>query len=277
MIHHIHFYAIDTDGNKVYNLYGVIFWQRKDFIIMSKVINVTVWNEFVHEKSDEAAKALYPNGLHATIKEFLDTDAELNVRLAALHDPDQGLPDEVLDNTDVLLWWGHICHGEVDDALVERIRRRVYVGGMGFIALHSGHHSKPFRAIVGTTGNLMWGANQKEIMWNIMPSHPIAAGVPKYFILDEEELYCEPFQIPTPDELVFTSWYEQGYVFRSGCVWRRGAGKVVYFQPGHETCPSYYNEYVQRIIKNAVYWAAPNDFGFEMTDGCPMLTKKSFE
>ncbi len=236
---------------------------------MSKVINVTVWNEFYHEKCEDAAKAVYPNGLHATIKEFLDTDAELNVRLAALDDPDQGLPDEVLNNTDVLLWWGHVRHGEVDDALVERIRHRVYVGGMGFIALHSGHHSKPFRAIVGTTGNLMWGAEQKEIVWNILPSHPIAAGVPKYFVLEEEELYCEPFQIPTPDDLIFTSWYEQGYVFRSGCTWKRGAGKVVYLQPGHETCPSFHNPVMQRIITNAVHWAAPADFGYEIDNGCP--------
>ena len=130
-------------------------------------IRVTVWNEFIHEKTDEQAKAIYPNGLHATIKEFLNTDAELDVRLAALEDPDQGLPDEVLENTDVLVWWGHMRHGDVDDSLVERIRQRVY-RGMGFVALHSAHHSKPFKAILGTTGNLMWGREQKVFV----PQYP---------------------------------------------------------------------------------------------------------
>ena len=187
-------------------------------------------------------------------------------------DPDQGLPDEVLNNTDVLLWWGHMNHGEVKDDLVERIRQRVYVGGMGFIALHSAHHSKPFRAIVGTTGNLLWGDNQKEIIWNIMPSHPIAAGIPAHFELPEEELYAEPFQIPQPDAHIFEGWYEHGYVFRTGCTFLRGAGRVFYFQPGHETCPSFYDANVQRIITNGVRWAAPNDFGYEIESGCPYVT-----
>ena len=178
---------------------------------MAKTINVTIWNEYRHEKSDENVAKLYPNGLHAAIGEFLSKNDDMKITLAALDDPDQGLPDEVLNNTDVLLWWGHMNHGEVKDDLVERIRQRVYVGGMGFIALHSAHHSKPFRAIVGTTGNLLWGDNQKEIIWNIMPSHPIAAGIPAHFELPEEELYAEPFQIPQPDAHIFEGWYEHGY------------------------------------------------------------------
>ena len=197
---------------------------------MAKTINVTTWNEYRHEKSDENVAKLYPNGLHAAIGEFLSKNDDMKITLAALDDPDQGLPDEVLNNTDVLLWWGHMNHGEVKDDLVERIRQRVYVGGMGFIALHSAHHSKPFRAIVGTTGNLLWGDNQKEIIWNIMPSHPIAAGIPAHFELPEEELYAEPFQIPQPDAHIFEGWYEHGYVFRTGCTFLRGAGRVFYFQ-----------------------------------------------
>ena len=193
---------------------------------MAKTINVTIWNEYRHEKSDENVAKLYPNGLHAAIGEFLSKNDDMKITLAALDDPDQGLPDEVLNNTDVLLWWGHMNHGEVKDDLVERIRQRVYVGGMGFIALHSAHHSKPFRAIVGTTGNLLWGDNQKEIIWNIMPSHPIAAGIPAHFELPEEELYAEPFQIPQPDAHIFEGWYEHGYVFRTGCTFLRGAGRV---------------------------------------------------
>ena len=239
---------------------------------MAKTINVTIWNEYRHEKSDENVAKLYPNGLHAAIGEFLSKNDDMKITLAALDDPDQGLPDEVLNNTDVLLWRGHMNHGEVKDDLVERIRQRVYVGGMGFIALHSAHHSKPFRAIVGTTGNLLWGDNQKEIIWNIMPSHPIAAGIPAHFELPEEELYAEPFQIPQPDAHIFEGWYEHGYVFRTGCTFLRGAGRVFYFQPGHETCPSFYDANVQRIITNGVRWAAPNDFGYEIESGCPYVT-----
>lgn len=239
---------------------------------MAKTINVTIWNEYRHEKSDENVAKLYPNGLHAAIGEFLSKNDDMKITLAALDDPDQGLPDEVLNNTDVLLWWGHMNHGEVKDDLVERIRQRVYVGGMGFIALHSAHHSKPFRAIVGTTGNLLWGDNQKEIIWNIMPSHPIAAGIPAHFELPEEELYAEPFQIPQPDAHIFEGWYEHGYVFRTGCTFLRGAGRVFYFQPGHETCPSFYDANVQRIITNGVRWAAPNDFGYEIESGCSYVT-----
>ena len=242
-----------------------------------KTINVTVWNEFRHEKTDPACKAIYPDGLHATIKTFLDVNEDMNVRLAALDDPDQGLPDEVLESTDVLIWWGHMSHHLVADELVEKIRQRVYLGKMGFIALHSAHKSKPFRAIVGTTGNLSWGREQKEIMWTLLPSHPIAAGIPDHFILPEEELYSEPFYIPQPDALIFCGWFEDGHVMRAGATFLTGAGKVFYFQPGHETCPSYHNENVQRIITNAVRWAQPNDFGYEIKDDCPHITWKTVD
>ena len=237
-------------------------------------IRVTVWNEFRHEKTKEHVKAIYPDGLHATIKAFLDKNEDLEVRLAALDDPDQGLPDDVLENTDVLLWWGHMAHKEVDDELVKRIQNRVYLGKMGFIALHSGHHSKPFKAIVGTNGNLSWGRDQKEIMWNLLPAHPIAAGIPDHFLIEKEELYCEPFYIPQPDELVFGGWYEDGFIFRAGCCFFRGAGKVFYFQPGHESCPSFHNEYVQRIITNAVYWAKPNEIVYPIENNCPHVKYK---
>ena len=231
-------------------------------------IRVTVWNEFRHEKSKEEVKAIYPNGLHAVIKEFLDEDETLEVRLAALDDPDNGLPEEVLNTTDVLVWWDHCARAEVPDALAEKIRARVYEGKMGFIALHSSHRSKAFCSIVGTNGNLSWGSNRKEVIWNVFPSHPIAKGIPAHFTLEEEELYCEPFYIPQPDELVFNGWYEGGYVFRSGACFYRGAGKVFYFQPGHESCRSFYNVYVRKIINNAVHWAAPAEFGYEVPEKC---------
>ncbi len=239
-----------------------------------KKLNVVIWNEYRHEKSKPEVAELYPNGLHAAIKEFLDVNEDMEVTLAALDDPDQGLSDERLENTDVLVWWGHMAHKEVNDELVEKIRRRVYLGKMGFVGLHSAHHSKPFRAILGTNGNLSWGRNQKEIMWNLMPSHEIAAGIPDHFCLESEELYSEPFFIPQPDELVFGAWFEDGHIMRAGACFRRGAGKIFYFQPGHETCRSFYNPYVQRIITNAIRWAKPNDFGFEITDSAPHITTK---
>ncbi len=225
---------------------------------MADKIRVTVWNEFRHEKVDAEAMAVYPRGIQQTIKEFLSINDDMEVTAVSLDDPEQGLPDQLLDNTDVLIWWGHICHGEVKDELAEKIRQRVYCGGMGFIALHSAHHSKPFKNIVGCTGNLKWGDEQQEVIWNLFPSHPIAQGIGDSFELEFEELYSEPFFIPQPDELVFGGWYKYGNIFRSGCTFYRGMGRVFYFQPGHEICPSFYNPYCQRIITNAVRWAKPH-------------------
>ena len=221
------------------------------------MIKVTVWNEFRHEKTKENVKEIYPNGLHAVIAEFLGEKEDITVRLAALDDEYQGLPDEVLEDTDVLIWWGHMAHKEVDDELVKKIQQRVYLGKMGFIALHSGHHSKPFKAILGTNGNLQWGRNQKEVVWNVNPGHAICEGIPDHFLIESEELYSEPFFIPQPDDLLFIGWFEDGNVFRSGACFERGAGRVFYFQPGHETNPSFRNEIVQKILKNAVHWACP--------------------
>ena len=240
---------------------------------MNKV-RVTIWNEYRHEKKLPEVAVLYPKGLHGKIAEFLGECDDLDIRLAALDDPDCGLPDEVLDTTDVLIWWGHMAHNAVPDDLADKIRDRVYLGKMGFIGLHSAHKSKPFMKIVGTNGNLSWGRNQKEVVWNLLPSNPIAAGIPDHFVLEEEELYSEPFYIPQPDALVFGSWFEDGNIFRSGACFLRGAGKVFYFQPGHETCKSFYNPYVQRIFKNAVYWVAPNDTAIQIENKCPHIVTK---
>lgn len=237
-----------------------------------KKLNVVVWDEFKYQGKEEA-KRLYPNGIHACIKGFLDENEDMEVSIASLSDPDQGLPDERLEEVDVLLWWGHRAHDEVSDELVKRIRDRVYLGKMGFVALHSAHHSKPFRAIVGTNGNLSWGRNQKEVVWTLMPSHEIARGIPDHFLLESEELYSEPFYIPQPDALVFGSWFEDGHIMRSGACFHRGAGKVFYFQPGHETCPSFHDPYVQRIITNAIRWAKPADPGYEIRDIAPHITR----
>lgn len=242
-----------------------------------KRINVTIWHEYRHEKTEEKVRALYPNGIHAFIKSFLDQNEDMNVRIASLDDPDQGLPDDVLESTDVLLWWGHMAHNAVSDVLVEKIRQRVYLGKMGFIALHSAHKSKPFRAIIGTNGNLSWGRDQKEIVWTLLPAHEIAAGIPDHFLLDEEELYSEPFYIPQPDELIFGGWFEDGHIMRSGMTFYRGAGKIFYLQPGHESCKAYYNPCIQRILTNAIRWARPTEFGYEIPEECPHITWKTVD
>ena len=220
------------------------------------MINVTIWNEGRHEKESESVAKVYPKGIHSCIADFLGTDEELNVTAATLDDEFNGLPDEVLENTDVLLWWGHMAHDDVPNELVEKIYNRV-MRGMGFIALHSAHFSKPFRRLMGTTCSLKWRDGDRERLWCINPSHPIAKGVPECFNIPVEEMYGERFDIPQPDELVFIGWFKGGEVFRSGCCWQRGLGRVFYFQPGHEENPTYYIPEVQLIIKNAVHWASP--------------------
>jgi trehalose utilization protein len=224
---------------------------------MNPPINVTVWNEFRHEKTNPKVAAIYPQGIHRTIAEILQRGADLSVRTATLDEPRNGLAPEVLDETEVLIWWGHKAHGEVQDEVVERVRRRV-LEGMGLIVLHSGHYSKVFKALMGTTCSLKWReASDKERIWTVLPSHPIAEGLGEHFELPAEEMYGEPFGIPAPDELIFLSWFTGGEVFRSGCAWRRGHGRVFYFRPGHETYPTYHQAEVQRVIANAVRWARP--------------------
>jgi trehalose utilization protein len=220
------------------------------------MINVTVWNENRHEQKSEEVRSVYPEGIHGTIQQFLKNE-DFIVRTATLDEPDHGLSDEVLEETDVLIWWGHIAHDEVSDEIVHKVKERV-LDGMGLIALHSGHFSKIFKTLMGTSCDLKWReAGEKERLWVIDPSHPIASGIGEYFELEHEEMYGEHFDIPVPDEVVFMSWFEGGEVFRSGVTYRRGNGKVFYFRPGHETFPTYYNKDVQRVIINAVNWAAP--------------------
>lgn len=220
-------------------------------------IRVTVWGEYRHEKQNPAVAALYPRGMHEAIAAPLRADAGLAVRTATLDEPEHGLSAAVLEETDVLTWWGHLAHGEVRDEVVARVRTRV-LEGMGLIVLHSAHYSKIFRALMGDTCSLKWReANDRERLWIVCPSHPIAAGLGDCFELPTEEMYGEPFGIPTPDELIFISWFTGGEVFRSGATWRRGHGRVFYFRPGHETYPTYHDGNVQRVIHNAVHWARP--------------------
>lgn len=222
------------------------------------MVKVTVWNEYRHEVHSESIAAVYPAGIHNCIADFLK-DEKFQVNTATLdQDEEHGLSEEVLDNTDVLIWWGHMSHHEVKDSVVEKVYERV-LKGMGLIVLHSGHHSKIFKKLMGTSCNLTWRENDRERVWCTMPGHPIAQGVPLHFELEQEEMYGEHFDIPQPDELIFVGWFKGGEVFRSGCTFNRGYGKIFYFQPGHEEYPVYRNENVQKIIVNAVNWAKPQN------------------
>jgi trehalose utilization protein len=222
------------------------------------MIRVTVWNEYEHERNEERVGKVYPKGIHGAIAEFLGREEDLEVRTATLDMPEHGLTREVLDSTDVLIWWGHMAHHKVSDEVAQRVRDRV-LEGMGFVALHSAHASKPFRLLMGThSENLRWRENDElQRYWIVAPGHPITEGLGEYFEIPHDESYGEYFDIPQPDEQVFISWVQGGEVFRSGCCWRRGAGRVFYFQAGHETYPIYYQSEVQRVILNAVRWAAP--------------------
>jgi trehalose utilization protein len=220
------------------------------------MIKVTVWNEFIHENVNEHVRSIYPEGIHNEIAKFLSKNEDIQVRTATLREHNHGLDDEILDDTDVLIWWGHAAHHEVSDEIVAKVHECV-LKGMGFIALHSAHYSKPFIKLMGTSCSLRWRDDDRERLWCVNPGHPIARGVPEYFEIPNEEMYGEFFDIPTPDELVFLGWFRGGEVFRSGCVFNRGYGKVFYFQPGHETHPIYKDENIQRIITNAVYYLNP--------------------
>ncbi|MEO1165269.1 MAG: ThuA domain-containing protein [Chloroflexota bacterium] len=220
-------------------------------------MRVTVWNEFRHEKESDEVKAVYPNGIHKAIADFL-TKAGVDTKTATLDEPEHGLTDAVLDETDVLIWWGHKAHDDVSDTIVDRVQERV-LRGMGLVVLHSGHFSKVFKRLMGTTCNLKWReVGEKERIWIVNPAHPIARGLGEYIEIPEAEMYGEHFDIPEPDALVMVSWFEGGEVFRSGCCYHRGMGRIFYFRPGHETHPIYYQPEVQRVIINSVRWAMPD-------------------
>jgi len=225
-----------------------------------KKIRVTIWNEFRHEQSNspigEYIRKIYPKGIHQCLADSLAAD-DLEISTAWLDQEDQGLPDDVLNNTDVLMWWGHGAHAEVKDELVDRIQKRI-LAGMGLIALHSSHLSKIFCRMMGTACRLRWReVGEKERLWVVAPSHPIAQGIPETFVIPNHEMYGEPFNIPDDGKIVFMSWFEGGNVFRSGVAFERDRGKIFYFSPGHETFPIYHDPVIQKILANAIRWAAP--------------------
>ena len=220
------------------------------------MIKVTIWNEFRHEQENPGIAAIYPKGIHGQLAEALAAD-DLEIRTATLGQPDHGLTDEVLQSTDVLVWWGHCAHAEVRDDIVAKVHQRI-LEGMGLIVLHSGHFSKIFKRVTGCTCSLKWReAGEKCRLWNIAPTHPIAQGIGEYFELPHEEMYGERFDIPEDGKVIFIGWFEGGNVFRSGVTFERGHGKIFYFQPGHESYPNYYDPNVIKVIGNAIRWARP--------------------
>lgn len=218
-------------------------------------IRTIVWGENVHERENQIVRDIYPQGMHGAIAAALNEDAGIEATTATLQDPEHGLPLERLKATDVLIWWGHAAHGHVTDEVASRVVEQVW-SGMGLIVLHSGHFAKVFKMLMGTSGGLTWReAGERERIWLASRNHPIAAGLPDSFTLEHEEMYGEPFAVPEPLETVFISWFQGGEVFRSGITYKRGAGNVFYFRPGHETYPTYHDANVQRVLKNAVRWA----------------------
>jgi trehalose utilization protein len=221
-------------------------------------LQITIWNENIHERKHESVKRVYPEGIHTTLARAMQgLLPEAAIATATQEMPEHGLSDELLTNTDVLAWWGHMGHDAVEDRIAERVQQRV-LEGMGILFLHSAHYSKPFKRLMGTGCGLKWrDEGELERLFVVNPGHPIADGLPPHFDIPREEMYGEFFDIPAPDELVMISWFAGGNVFRSCCTWTRGKGKVVYFQPGHETFPTYHQAEVQRVIANALRWAAP--------------------
>src|SRR5690349_20605101 len=231
------------------------------------MIRTVVWNENLHEQKHKEVRAVYPKGIHGCIADALNKDKEIKASVATMDQPEHGLTQALLDKTDVLTWWGHMGHGMVRDEIVDRVQKRV-LEGMGLIVLHSGHYSKIFKRLMGTSCSLCWReAGERERLWVCNPSHPIAEGIDRFIEIEHEEMYGEPFGIPVPDEQVFISWFQGGEVFRSGCCFKRGNGKIFYFRPGHETFPTYHNASVQQVIRNAVKWAKPE--GSVWKDSCP--------
>jgi trehalose utilization protein len=229
---------------------------------------VVVWNENVHEtRGDERVARNYPHGIHGAVADGLVEllGDEVDVSTATLADPEHGLTEERLASTDVLLWWGHIAHDQVADEVVERVVRHVQAG-MGLIVLHSGHYSKPFTRLLGTTCSLRWrNEAERELVWTVAPTHPIAEGVPDPLVIPEQETYGEFFDIPTPDELIFLSTFTGGEVFRSGATWRRGLGKLFYFSPGDQEYPVYHQPEIRRVLANGVRWARPTQARRDLT------------
>jgi trehalose utilization protein len=233
------------------------FYNRRR-IGMNK-IRVTVWSEGIDPNLEPKAVALYPNDINTYIASFLEGSHEFEVKVRSLSQPENGLSQEIIDNTDVLIWWSHLYDDEVDDNVVERVVNAV-LNGMGFLILHASMGSKPAKRLLGESSNVgkYREIGEKERVWVVNRSHPVVEGMEKeYFEILKSEMYGEPYGMPTPDDTIFISWFEGGEVLRSGVSWHKGSGRIFFFAPGHEEFPVYYNKEVQKVITNIVRWLKP--------------------
>lgn len=227
---------------------------------VGQTLRILVWNEGVHEALNEPEHIgqMYPEGIHGAIAAGLrEVYPDADISTATLSsDEDHGLSEETLAGTDVLLWWGHKAHAEVGDHVVDRVQRHV-LGGMGLLVLHSGHFAKVFTRLLGTSCSLSWrNDGERELIWTVKPSHPIAEGVESPIVIPEQEMYGELFDIPEPDDLIFISSFSGGEVFRSGVTFTRGRGRIFYFSPGDQEYPVYHHPQIRKVIANGVEWAA---------------------
>ncbi len=246
---------------------------------MADKVRVLVWDE----NPPHAPKELYPDGIRGAIAAGLHELAgtTIEAKTANLDEPEQGITEEALATTDVLCWWGHARHGEVSEETARRVFEAVHERGLGLIILHSGHYSKILQWTLASPGHLKGGWRvaeppDTEEITVCAPKHPIAQGVAD-FVLDKEEMYGAPFDVPAPQALVFQSYFPLGgEYFPCGICFTvgkgktegftsgpgkgvgegEGAGRVFYFRPGHETFGTYFNENVKLILKNAVNWCA---------------------
>jgi len=217
---------------------------------------VLVWNEYIDDRRAGPAKDCYPNGIHETIARLLRSYLPGTVvETATLQDENSGITDEALASANVLIWWSHVAHEQIPDTVVDLVQDHV-LRGMGIILLHSSAESKIFKRLMGTTCSFRWReSGDRELVWVTDPSHPIAAGIPCVIELAADETYSEYFDIPKPEAVVFISSFAGGEVFRSGCTFQCGEGKVFFFSPGHESYPIYHNDMISKVIGNAVVWA----------------------
>lgn len=222
-------------------------------------MNITIFNEYHPNEHTGKAEKNYPGGIHIALKSIFESQ-EYDVVTATQEQACNGLTDEILDNTDVLLWWSKNWDNELLNSVADKVVSRIREG-MGAVFLHSAKNSKPFLRLTGTTSAtapVSWKEpGESERLFVVSPAHPIAEGIPSGYVIPNEEPYCEYFDIPKPDDIVFLGGFGNGMCIRAGVTFTRGAGKIFFFQPGHDSFPVYNDKVIRRIILNAVNWAKP--------------------
>jgi len=102
-------------------------------------VKVVVWDE-----QQPAQKQAYSSFLGNSVAEHLGAQPGISVRSVNINDPGQGLAGGVLDDCQVLIWWGHVRHAEISAETGRSIVERIKDGKLSLVALHSAHWSTPF-------------------------------------------------------------------------------------------------------------------------------------